>query len=69
MEEWLWIVCKDDNTEMQFFIDITMVSYLSQSSEKAFYFLLLAGVQGLNLTHVPSGRQRELKHLLRGKNK
>lgn len=46
---------------------MSKMSYLSQPSEKAFYFLLVAQLQGLKLTYVPSGRQRELKHPLRSK--
>lgn len=35
--------------------EVTEVSYLSEPGEKTLYFLFLAGVEGLNLSHVPDG--------------
>lgn len=32
-------------------------SYLSKLGKETVYFLLLAGVEGLNLTHVPDGER------------
>lgn len=39
--------------------DVTKVSHLSQLGEETIYFVLLARVEGLNLTHVPGGGKRE----------
>ncbi len=39
-----------------------MANYLSQPGKQTFYFLLLARVEGLNLSHVPGGRKRDEKY-------
>lgn len=39
--------------------DVTEASYLSQPGKETVYFLLLTGVEGLNLTHVPGGGKKE----------
>lgn len=42
--------------------DVAKVSYLSKLGKEAVYFLLLARVEGLNLTHVPDGERGNEKY-------
>lgn len=39
-------------------VTMMILLYLSQLGKKTVYFFLLAGVEGLNLTHVPGSIQR-----------
>lgn len=42
---------------------VTEASYLPQLGKETVYFLLLAGVEGLDLTHVPGDRNRGMKYM------
>lgn len=61
-EEWLLATYCMRHDVYSVCTDVTKVSYLSKLGKETVYFLLLARVEGLNLTHVPDGERGNEKY-------